>query len=547
MSSEARFLAFEDWIDSKEHLRSDWVTVARFDKAGVLDDRGIFSALIPETDQNASKILESHEWNIHTEFGQPFFSRNGNEISLDLGDSYINDGIEFQAFAVLRSFHGVYESRVDIIQNFILYHNLYFDYGAKKYLESVKDEVVIEYLSPEYIRIKTIYLKDYLAARNMILVRFHDHRRYVKKDVVQILGKDSEKFTHHDSELHYEIYINDFSHLGSEKQTISRLLGKDLVRPYQEPIHEDYQEIAEKPRQFASFLVKIDSSGNRIESTCNEGELSNYFVNKGTPHFLTPIYFRPEVLQKYYDNPRRYSASAHSVSFLDIWNIPLAINKEGLVHTWLGDLGRIRYEEQLHWKLHNVAPSGGINEEFYRTQLLAEFVESKEPVYLLHKAREQLNKISVDRFGFKIFKDLSEHDSYVVKSIHIPTTNDQKELDDQLIYLSKYLVDSIDKSHLETGVTFKPRNRQEDTHTRFLQEFLIEKFGCSQKEAEQIVNPFRTLQALRSQSAAHVKSRQYFRLFDNLGIQQATNQERFRALINLLTDSISSINLEFKT
>jgi hypothetical protein len=293
-------------------------------------------------------------------------------------------------------------------------------------------------------------------------------------------------------------------------------------------------------RQFADFLVRIDRQGKGVESTCDENILDKSTDRKG-PHFLSPVYFRPEVLQKYRDNPRKYSVSAYSVSFLDQWEISIGVNKEGLVHAWLGDLGRIPYEEQLHWRGYNVPPSGGINEEFYRTQLLAESVESKDPVFLLHKARQDVNQRSQMKFGFDLFKELRDEDAYVAKSILAPTSNEQKEFDDQLIYLSKYLVNSLNKSELEARVSWRPKTPDENTHTAFLGAFLIERLGCSAEFSKRAVDALRTLQSLRSRSAAHLKSDEYYELLAKLGMTESTPKQQFLRLVGLLNSALVGI------
>jgi hypothetical protein len=537
--NEVEFLRFKDWIESNEHLRSDWITVARDDKPSVADSRGTFSALIRNTDHDSQTVLANFEWNVDSDFGQPFFGRSEGVITLDLGDKHLDNGVEFTPFTILRSFHTTHEGRAEIVQNFVLYHNLYWDSTAQKFLDPITNDAVIDYVAPKFVRIKTTHLKDYLAARKMMLVRFHDHRRFVKEDVAKILGQQSEEFTVRNRESHYGIYIGTLG-LGQENEAFSRLLGKDLVRPYEEPVHEEYNWLAGKPKKHATFLIRIDESGSKIESTCDEKILSNLFVDKGTPQFLTPVYFKQDVLKKYYDNSR-YTASSYGVSFLDIWHIPIGVNKEGLVHAWLGDLGSIPYEEQLHWKQYNVAPSGGINEEFHKTQILAQFIEPKDPIYRLHQTREQLNKNAMSRFGFRIFKELPEEDAYIVKSIHIPTLDEQKELDGQLIYLSKYLVDSLSKSDLEAHVTWRPGRSEENTHIRFLRAFLIERLGYSEMLAKQSVDPLRIAQALRSQSAAHVKSNEYQKLLEKIGMARITRQEQFRILVESLNTSLSSI------
>lgn len=71
------------------------------------------------------------------------------------------------------------------------------------------------------------------------------------------------------------------------------------------------------------------------EETCNEDELSNYFIDKGKPHFLPPVFFKREVLKRYYDNPSKYSVNARYLSCLGLWGLPIDINPKGIVYMWL--------------------------------------------------------------------------------------------------------------------------------------------------------------------------------------------------------------------
>lgn len=482
--------------------------------------------------------MRNFDWDITTDFGHPFFaaSEKTGKITLELGTESSNDVI-LEAFTIRRYFHTAFESRIEIVQNFILYHELYYDSKADRFINPITDDVVIDYVGPQHVRIGATYLRDYLAARKKILVRFHDHRRFVKEDVGKIIGKDSDNFVARTDDSHYGVFLGKLD----EGEAFSRLLGKDIVRPYDEPTNTDYLWLAGKPqRKFASFLIRIDERGREIEGTCDENIL-NKSTDPRTPHFLTPVYFRSTVLQKYRDNPRKYSASSYVVSFLDQWEITIGINKEGLVHVWLGDLGRIPYEEQLHWKVHNVPPSGGFNEEVYRMQLLAEGVELKDPVFLLHKAREDVNQKAQMKFGFSLFRRLTDADAYVAKSILVPTSNEQKEFDDQLVYLAKYLVDSLNKSELEARVSWKPKNENENTHTAFLKAFLIERLRCSPEFSKQVVDGLRALQSLRSKSAAHLKSNEYHDVLAKLGMAESTPRQQFLKLIGLLNGALVAI------
>lgn len=537
---ELDFLAFKDFVESKEHLNKDWITVARFNIN--CDSYGTFSALLPNIKKVVQKILSNSEWDINTDVGKLFFRKSfkTGKIKLDPGVQFIYDGIPARPFTILRDFHGAFPSSVDITQSFFLYHGLYFDAQNRCYIDPITEEEAIRYIDPEYVWVRTTYLRDYLAATKMILVRYHDCSRSVKKDPLTVLGKEKAQFNIKDNSRNFSIFVG--KSVLNTRETSSRLLGKDIVLPFSEPRNPDYLNLIGKAdKKYVAFIIGIDQNGKNIEETCNEEELSNFFANKGKAPFLTLTYFKKEVLQKYYQNPRRYTVSPGYIQFLDIWGIPFDVNDAELVHVWLGDLGRIPYEEQLHFRQYNVLPSGGISEDFFQTQLMATFVEKKEPISDFKKLFDEVNTLFEQKSGFKIFRGLSSQDSHVYKTIHVPLTNEAKELEEQLIYLSKILVDSINKSELKKRVKWKPSLEGEDTHIRYLEEYLKENFEIDRTKVNQIVQPFRTAQRLRSQSAAHRKSTEFRKALEKLGLNNKKPQETFEVIVSALTSSLEAI------
>lgn len=433
MTSAQSFLKFEDWVKSKSHLNKDWITVSRFDSS-VPNSFGTYSVLIPNYQKNFDSILSDWGWDASSDFGKPYFSKNLSldKISFDLGNKKVENDIPFEPFTILQEFYSAAPSRVDVVQNFILYHGLYFDFDKKQYLEPISDQAVILYANdPCFVSIKTSFLRDYLAARNMALVRFHDNRRLVKKSIDDLFGKNREDIQIEDTDRHFMIMIA--PGIDRNTETISRLLGKDIIHPFSEPIHPDYQLLAEKEdKKYQSFIIDIDDKGKEVEKICDEHVLS-------VGEFLTPVFFKKQVLKKYYDNPRRYTVNPGYLQSLGLWGIPYGINKEDLVHVWLGDLGRLPYEEQLYFRSYNVFPSGDLDEGFYQTQILAKFVKSKDPVGILKALRNRINGVCENKFGFKLFKELSGDDEYIYKSIRVPITTEFRELDEQLIFLATSL------------------------------------------------------------------------------------------------------------
>jgi len=116
MDSPKEFLAFRDWLESSEHRRNDWIVVARLDKSDVQDNRGTFSALLHNNEQDANNILRTCDWDIGTDLGHPFFatSESSGKITFDLGSESSND-VALEAFTIRRYFHTAFDSKIEIV------------------------------------------------------------------------------------------------------------------------------------------------------------------------------------------------------------------------------------------------------------------------------------------------------------------------------------------------------------------------------------------------------------------------------------------------
>ena len=169
-------LSFSDYFDSKKHLDQDWITVARMDPLRRDDERIVFSALIDK--KNFKEVIKSEKWEIdrldvglpHFDFGHPYFFRNGNEIKYIQGAGVLNK-IVLEPFVFYIQNNGHYKSHFNILQDFLLYHDLRLD-GNGNYVNPESEDIIIKVNNPEHIDIKTHQLRDYLAARKKILVLY---------------------------------------------------------------------------------------------------------------------------------------------------------------------------------------------------------------------------------------------------------------------------------------------------------------------------------------------------------------------------------------
>ncbi len=206
------------------------------------------------------------------------------------------------------------------------------------------------------VEIQLRYLLQFLAATRLHLAIFFDIVRYSRLQLESI-PESQRILTHADDRSRYFRHVVqcDFS-LGFP--TFSRLLGKVIVSPPPMEQCGKWPFAEAQPEPEVPFVIGVSLDGTMLEYTSDPSKLSNYFgANSGAPHYLTPVYFRKEVLSKYYADPDRFAVSDGGLGCLSLWSIQIDNNHATHVSVFLGDLGRdLPYEERLHWRQFNVPP-----------------------------------------------------------------------------------------------------------------------------------------------------------------------------------------------
>jgi hypothetical protein len=148
------------------------------------------------------------------------------------------------------------------------------------------------------------------------------------------------------SDLRYRFDVRELP-LSGEGTTFSRLLGKKIIPPL--PVEKCGVWPYDAPaRKFADYIIGMNAEGQNVVHTADEEELANYFgKNPGAPHYLTPVWFRREVLSKYYEHPEKYSVEDGYLRCGSLWGLSIDNDLPDHVVVYLGDLGHLAYEEQL--------------------------------------------------------------------------------------------------------------------------------------------------------------------------------------------------------
>jgi len=80
-----------------------------------------------------------------------------------------------------------------------------------------------------------------------------------------------------------------------------------------------------------------------------------------------------------------------------------------------------------------------------------------------------------------------------------------------------------------------------NTQNRYFEKFVEELFGVDSTESGQIAQPFRNLQRLRSESAAHRKSEEFGETLTKMGLNRKEPQEIFVFLVSSLIVEMQKI------
>ncbi|WP_435191738.1 hypothetical protein [Streptomyces sp. bgisy126] len=375
------------------------------------------------------------------------------------------------------------------------------------------------------VEIAALPLRRYLAVRERFLV--------VQYDKVTRLDSTPEpkiKAVHRTEVSTFEFHSN---HPGSFG--FVRLCGKHLVLPIDaKPADLAYPYTS--GQSYPEFTTDTDpATGQPITFTCNPDKLSDHFNDLGTPDYLTRVYFRREVLRRYTSEPSRYQVTASRLSCLSLWGISIGRNEEGLVEAYLGDLGRdLPSSERSHWLSFNVAPRGGIDQERRRRDILGQWTEgTSDPLHRLTHARERFSKALSALVGQPVYRAWDAADQIVFSGLHLPTSSEQSEADTQILTLAKGIIEYLDVKALRQ----LPGADAKGLTINNLEGWVKHTGG----DPDLHVGPLRLLQNLRSNGAAHARTRKWPAFLTQAGLYQLRPDEQFLQLMNSTIDALEAL------
>lgn len=489
---------------------------------------GIGCVLVPE-DADVISLLEDTSW-LGRDLGTVGIW-NGEHFADGLKGEDRSTVVEF--FAQARSAVGARLPAIEVSLPFLWYFDAFAVQGGWNYLNrSGRDQELIRYVVTAdswRIEVRALEFRQFLAAC---------HRKAViQLDVVPKLA--GAPFERVDSTFENDWAALDFCALHQpsmdDRPVFSRLVGQYVIDGCRNDRAPRFEE-RKLDREYPTFIYGVDhQSGTPLTHTCDPDELGTYFDKDNSRlHYLTPIYFKREVLQPYAAEPLRYGLSTSRLSCLNLWGVAISINSAGLVEVYLGDLGRdLPSDDWGHWRTYNVPPDGHMDEGRFRRDFLNQWASSVDVVGDLRRARDRAAQTSASVLGMPIWKSLDEETQAAFQSLIGPLNEDASSLGQPLLLLTKVLVDAIDPKPLKTALPGPPEPGE-----RSLQ--LLRRYLDQQGDDRDVTRILRELQAFRSSGGvAHLagssKSKAAANLeIEGLGILQAFESVATRCTASLL-------------
>ncbi|MFE4601115.1 hypothetical protein ACFRKE_09675 [Kitasatospora indigofera] len=511
-------LGTEAWITVYEYTETDQEKIAHFSALTTVDD--------------VERSLSQTQWDLLIGNGGPGFCFYGG------GDwKYLptgGDEAPIEALVHVRDFHGLRPDYMEISEQFRLFFNLYDDRKSGKLVafEENGDEVEVVRSSPKKIQILAKYLRDYLAAREMVLLIFCEIDRWNVKDLEE-LGIEEAAEEDRKEDLTYSWWVSSKTPVG-DKKTYARMIAKKVV--HGTPGYRPSSLWGREDREYEQFTIGVDDAGRRVMFTCDEEELANHFgKNAGAPHYLTPVFFRKSVLNKYYSDPK-YSVRDGILFCGGFWSLRMDNNHTDYVIVFLGDLGHLAHAEQLYWKSFNVAPDGDLSDVAFRRGMLGEWADAEEPALVFKSTYQRFREKWSQVNGWDLFKDLASEDHHFWQALHVPGDGNQREFDDQIMALSKVMVERLNDRGVSKFITLEPNDKSIAKLEKYLEYIGYPgrvEFGTF----------LRYLNGLRS-GPAHVKGDSYRKAAVHFRVDEMGMSGAFGAMLNSASIHLSRL-LEF--
>lgn len=420
---------------------------------------------------------------------------------------------------------------IEIIEEFRLLYNLYRkanDNGYVYYgIDENGDEVEVAQQRGITTLIQVKFLKEFIALKKRHLVLFFDID-------VQICENLKDRDVIKKDDYMFEYYV---IHQMNEQNICGELIGKCVLKYNSKDIKDLWNWW---DGGYEDFIIGYSENGEEVYHTCDKSTLSNMFVSKkGAPRDVTPVYFKKQVLDKYYQNPTKYKVEDGHVICVKYWDLRIDNDREDTVIVLLVDLGKLPHKEQLYWKTYNIAPplNSGFSNTAFNRWMKGRYCDTSEAPDLVFKRELQMfTEKWRNKYNWDLFLPLASGDEHYIVSLHsLTVANNDSDFENQIKALAKVIVDSINEKKVSNQL-----DGEEDKGITKLENWLkTQNVVCDEE-----IKFLRNFQDLRSEYAVHRKSRKgvnkksFFRYFQ---MDTKNNKEVLDSIFGKMTSMLQTL------
>lgn len=493
-------------------IRRDWketsmITVCRWNPENVRKDSFILPGLIPPN--MISEILDEKRHIssvIENVWSEPMAYCPSGESEV----KYFRWGVDEDMYGtepllIGRRFSGMKENYFEISEEFRLFHNLHHDRRTDTYIkiDDAGNEEKVAVVKPDEVQIRLREIRQFLAVKEMYLSILFEFNEYSRHSLGE-LGLDEVRRGEPERDGLICWVYDRLNTPEREFPSDSRLRGRRLIAPLPKS-KSGLGDFADGPEQYAEFIVDVDDNGDKIYHTCDPDKLRDISgENPDAPHKLLPVHFRKQVLDKYYNEPSKYTVEDSMLRCASLWSMQIDNHAPDKVCVVLEELGiHLPYEEQLHWLAHNIPPEGGVSDTYFRRMVHGEWANSDQPDILFKQKYEQLQRVCDERLGWQILELPGPGDEDRLRSLRVPTVNEESHLKNLILDLAVLLVELLNQKRLKGLIPAGKRNQAKGEINRL-------EYVLSARQVTEVAKHISFLKSLRdlrnTYSKAHIEN-----------------------------------------
>jgi hypothetical protein len=366
-------------------------------------------------------------------------------------------------------------------------------------------------------------LDQYLVLTDSVLARTFDFTRYRESDFAGWPNEGTPQYEMK-GDIHYRLFhaVGYGSYLRGVQVVRSQLTRETLLKRFDYRVND---------REYASFIAYDFKNKMVREISTEPGATANYFTDSELPFETSPVFFRPEVLQKYKADADKYKLEDRSITCRNAWYLKsYDVNEAGQIHTYVVYLRDLPYEEQLYWKSYNEAPKATISKRAYKTDFEGSWDAEYDPLTSL---REALRSVENARTGWWKLRSANLPDR-----VHYPVTTSSDEWANEILALDQLVIEGFEDRWLRSKAKELGRNPKPELRPLRLAEECLIGFGFHQDDARGHLSPFHELHNLRSEIKSHAGGRSALATRKRVLREHKTYTDHFRSLCTQIDESL---------